>query len=275
MRGENMTYLLLSTLIACGDKEEDTAVVVEDTAVEDTDTTDTDTDTNTDTDTDTDTPMGTAMVRVVHLSPDAPNVDVYANQTMVAGLEDVPFLAGSGFLELPAGEYTFEVVPTGAGYDNVVPVPLTATLNDGDVYTAIAHGYVDSANGSNGFAITPFAGDLSAPTAGNFRVQVVHAAPADAFAQVDIWNITDMENATPLIPDFDYGATVTTELPMGIGFVLGVDIDNNEEADAIFTLPDNLSGFVGLYAVNDTSGVPHLVAHFEDGQVAVISPDPT
>ena len=54
----------------------------------------------------------TAKVRVLHGSPDAPNVDVYANGAAV--LTDVPFGAVSDYLEVPAGEYQIQVFATGS-----------------------------------------------------------------------------------------------------------------------------------------------------------------
>ena len=183
-------------------------------------------------------------------------------------------MATTGFVELPAGDYSFAVAPTGTDFASAVPVTLDVTLSAGDVYSAIAHGYLDpgTAMQTNGFAITPFAGDLSSPTDGTFRVQVVHAAAADAFAKVDVWNITDEANPSALIPDFDYGEEVTTELPTGIAFRLGLDIDADAVPDAVFELPDTLTGFVSVYAVNDADGAPSLLAHFEDGTSAQITP---
>ena len=43
-----------------------------------------------------------ARVRVAHLSPDAPAVDVWVDGSRV--LENVPFKAFSSYLELPAGD---------------------------------------------------------------------------------------------------------------------------------------------------------------------------
>ncbi|MDQ5809677.1 MAG: DUF4397 domain-containing protein, partial [Actinomycetota bacterium] len=44
---------------------------------------------------------GEAQVRVAHLAPDAPNVDVYVNGDPV--LTDVAYTTVSGYLSLPAG----------------------------------------------------------------------------------------------------------------------------------------------------------------------------
>ena len=64
-----------------------------------------------------------AAVRVVHLSPDAPAVDVFANGTgpVVSGQT---FLQGVGPLNVPEGSYTFDVAPSGAGIGaSVLNVP--------------------------------------------------------------------------------------------------------------------------------------------------------
>ena len=47
-------------------------------------------------------PRTTAMVRVLHASPDAPNVDVYADGGKI--LSDVPFGGLSDYLKVPAGD---------------------------------------------------------------------------------------------------------------------------------------------------------------------------
>ena len=56
-------------------------------------------------------PEGEARVRVVHASPDAPDVDVLLDDTVV--LSDVPYLAASDYLEAPAGEPNVKVNAAG------------------------------------------------------------------------------------------------------------------------------------------------------------------
>lgn len=259
-----MLTLTLISLLGCSTEKEDTSVSDMDTAV-DTDETDTD-----ETDTD-ETEPETARVRVVHASPDAPAVDLYVNGE-ASGVVDFAFLGTTAFIELPVGEYSFAVAPTGTDFESAVPTTLDVELTADATYTAVAHGYLDTSVESNGFAITPFASDDSTPTDGSFRVQVVHAAAAGAFAKVDVWNITDAANPTPLIPDFDYGEEVTTELPAGVAYKLGLDINGDQVVEAAFDIPDTLTGFVGVYAVNDSDGNPSLLAHFEDGTSVQLNP---
>jgi hypothetical protein len=90
---------------------------------------------------------GAAKIRVIHGSPDAPNVDVLANDNRV--LTNVPFKAASDYLTVPAGQYTFKVNPTGT---TTTATQATVTLEGGRVYTALANGSV-AANATNRLAI--------------------------------------------------------------------------------------------------------------------------
>lgn len=77
-----------------------------------------------------------ALVRVSHLSPDAPNVDVFVDGQRV--LEDVPYLATSDYLPLPAGTYQIQVTPAGLTEPVVIDAPVTVDNNTS--YTIAATG---------------------------------------------------------------------------------------------------------------------------------------
>ena len=78
-----------------------------------------------------------AGVRVGHFSPDAPNVDVYANGGAI--LTDVPFGAISEYLYVPAGTYQVQVVPAGASLEEgPVVIDAELTLEDGTLTTVAA-----------------------------------------------------------------------------------------------------------------------------------------
>ena len=84
----------------------------------------------------------TAMVRVLHASPDAPAVDVYLDDTIVDALTNVPFGTISGYLDIPSGDHNIKVYATG---DNTTPViDADVTVAAGAMYTIAATNAVAS-----------------------------------------------------------------------------------------------------------------------------------
>ncbi|MCE7944295.1 MAG: DUF4397 domain-containing protein, partial [Chlorobi bacterium CHB1] len=81
-----------------------------------------------------------ALVRVAHLSPDAPNVDVWVGGNRV--LEDVPFKAVSRFLEVDAGQYRVQVTPAGAETPVVIDANVNVEANK--AYTIAATGLLSA-----------------------------------------------------------------------------------------------------------------------------------
>src|SRR3712207_8156260 len=81
---------------------------------------------------------GDAQVRVAHLSPDAPNVDVYVNGEPV--LTDVPYTTVSSYLSLPAGTQQVTVYAAGDTSTPVIDAPVE--LAAGGAYTIAAVGLV-------------------------------------------------------------------------------------------------------------------------------------
>jgi len=136
---------------------------------------------------------GEARVRVIHASPDAPAVDVYANGARV--LSGVPFQASSGYLTVPAGSYTLEVYAAGADPSSSGAVlTVSADLQAGTDYTVIA---IDSLYQIKGRV---FVDNNTAPAAGKAHVNVIHAGP-DAPA-VDI----ALSGGPVLVGDLGFGS---------------------------------------------------------------------
>lgn len=107
-----------------------------------------------------------AQVRVVHASPNAPNVDVLVDNTVV--LRNVPYPTDSGFLAVPAGARNFKVNAAGTA---TTVIDVTPTLVAGRAYSAYATGFLAS------IGATLVEDNLTAPTAGNAKIRVVHASP--------------------------------------------------------------------------------------------------
>jgi len=80
-----------------------------------------------------------AALRVWHLSPDAPNVDVFVNGRRV--LANVPYEAASGYVMVPGGRYAVRVNAAGTT-TSVFAGRLT--LRAGRAYTAAALGAVEA-----------------------------------------------------------------------------------------------------------------------------------
>lgn len=115
-----------------------------------------------------------AMVRVVHASPDAPNVDVWVDGETV--LTDVPFTAVSDYLALPAGEYEIAVSATG----DTTPVigPVSLTFEAGTRTTIAAHGLLAD------ITAAVFTDDGTIAD-GQAKLRAIHLSPS-APADVDI-----------------------------------------------------------------------------------------
>jgi hypothetical protein len=164
----------------------------------------TETPTPTATATDSPTPQGTAMVRVAHVSPDAPNVDVTVDGTTV--LENVAFGAVSSYLEVPAGERQVAIAATGGGatvFEGAVSVEADAA------YTVAAAGEVGD-GGDEPFAPLVLEDDNSDPGGDTARLRVVHASP-DA-PNVDV---TVASSGDALFDGVAFGESGYVEVPAG------------------------------------------------------------
>jgi hypothetical protein len=110
---------------------------------------------------------GTAQLRVAHLSPDAPPVDVRLNGTVV--LRDVSYSTVGSYATVPAGAARIEVVPAGA--TTPVVIDATVTLAADTVYTVAATGLV----GSSDLRALVLTDDRT--TGGQAKVRFVHTGP--------------------------------------------------------------------------------------------------
>ena len=115
-----------------------------------------------------------AMLRVVHASPDAPNVDVWVDGEIV--LTDVPFTAVSDYLSVPAGTYNVQVTATG---DTTPVIEADLTLEAGTATTVAAHGLLAD------IAAAVFTDDTTFAADGQAKLRAIHLSPS-APADVDI-----------------------------------------------------------------------------------------
>ena len=143
-----------------------------------------------------------AFVRVVHLSPDAPAVDVHVDA------DPTPFVAGLAFadpfatpiVEVEPGTYDIEVSPAG-GYPGTVVIPddgstVELTLDAGTTTNVLAVGELATIE-----AIT--ATDDPRSVATYAKVRLIHASPTagDVDVYVTAPGVTDLSGETPVATD--------------------------------------------------------------------------
>ncbi len=146
----------------------------------------------------------TAMVRVLHASPDAPAVDVYLDDTIVEALTDVPFGTISAYLDVPAGDHNVKVYATGTTEGPVI---------DADVTVAAGRKYTIAATDAVASITAQVLQDEPAPDCDSASVRVVHFS-ADAPA-VDVAT-TGAEPADAVVRNLEYpNATDYVALPAG------------------------------------------------------------
>lgn len=169
---------------------------------------------------------------VVHGSPDAPAVDIYAQGIGTPLIPNLAFNQASSYIEVPADKYFINV--------NVAGTQLTAFVRTADLtslagnaVTVFASGYLAPANNQNGPAFGLFAAlengtvvELPTPSA---RAQVVHNAADPAAAEVDIY-----VNGQKAIPNFAFrSATPYIDLPAQQSLSIGVAPANSANASEI------------------------------------------
>jgi hypothetical protein len=151
-------------------------------------------------------PAGEGEVRVVHASPDAPNVDVLVDDAPV--LSNVPFKAASDYLAVPSGSRNLKVRVAGT---TTVVIDADATVTDGGTYTVLATGPAAS------IAPLVLEDNLANPAAGNIKLRLVHASPTAG--NVDIYVTApgaDLNAVQPTLSNVPFrAASPYLEVPAG------------------------------------------------------------
>lgn len=88
---------------------------------------------------------GKAHIRVVHLSPDAPTVNVGVAGSTANVFTNLSFKQSTAFTPVDAGNYTFEVR---VASNNAVAISIPATLAAGKIYTIFARGFLNPPPGN-------------------------------------------------------------------------------------------------------------------------------
>lgn len=192
---------------------------------------------------------GNTDILVVHGSTDAPTVQVAETGVLAGAVVVPPFSFGdfsSSYLEVPAVDLTLEIQLS----DGTPVVAYSAPLNTlglaDAALVAVASGFLDPSNNSNGPAFgiwvaLPSGGpmvELPVATEPMARLQVIHNSADAAAAEVDVY-----VNGALLLDDFAFRtATPYIDVPAGVDLTIGIAPGNSTSAgDAIAEFGYNLA----------------------------------
>lgn len=116
---------------------------------------------------------GMAMLRVVHLSPDAPAVDVLAGTAVL--FNNLPYEGFTDYISVPAGSYIVNINVAGTttrAFSKSFDIPAGVAI------TVFAVGNITQGPNNRPFDLVAAVDDRAQAGVGRFKVRVLHAAPA-------------------------------------------------------------------------------------------------
>jgi hypothetical protein len=145
---------------------------------------------------------GSGYVRLAHLSPDTPAVDVYLRSQSGAVPEKtfpgVAYGALSDYLRLPTGVYAVAMRKAGAAKTSAPVLTTQVTVDDGAAYTVAGVGrYAD-------LGLRVLRDDLKLPSGGDAKVRIVQASVRAPVLDVDVDNGTSIGDDVAFATTTDY-----------------------------------------------------------------------
>ena len=142
-----------------------------------------------------------SWIRVMHDSPNAPNVDVFVDGQPV--FENVPYSTTTNYQALASGQHRVQIAPAGKSVADSV-IDINVDLTRGKPYTVLALGKLTNIKAQ----LLP---DTSKkPPAGHARVRIIHAATD--IGTVDIY---PSGSTSPVLTDQYFGSADYVNIPAG------------------------------------------------------------
>ncbi len=176
------------------------------------------------------------LLRAIHASPDAPAVDVYANDGTTPLIQDLAYGEATSYLEIPEGTYNIQLRAAGSA-PATAPVFETGdvTLTEGQRLTALATGFLGSSDAAEKFRIIPLFEEFTDAGINQTRVRVVHAAPDAPTVAIDVGN--DGSPEVLALARFEDTGVEGIALPSGTALQIGIWAGSPLERVTAFTTP--------------------------------------
>lgn len=184
-----------------------------------------------------------SYIRILHAVPNAPAVDVYANEKLIA--QNLSYRGFTVYTPVPAGRYNISILPTG---QTTSPVLNTTTeISPRTIYTVAATGLLPE------ISLFPVVDPVMPKTPGKAMVRFVHLSP-NAPA-VDI----RLPDGTILFSNVSY-RQVTNYIPVNQGeYILEArPTGTNQVVLYVPNISLQRDNFYTVYAVGLAGGSPPL-----------------
>jgi hypothetical protein len=193
-----------------------------------------------------------AMVRVVHASPDAGNVDVYVDGNKL--LSNFTFGTVTDYVSVPAGSHHIQVTPAGKDVSSAV-ITQDVSVQGGMAYTVAAIGTT-----SSGFSLTAFVDNNMIADGSKAKVRVYHLSP-------DAGPVNVAAGGNTLISGLDYkSASDYLTVPAAAYNFTVTATNSNAQVPLSATLQSNM--VYSVFAVGLLKGSPALT--FKVATVAAV-----
>jgi Domain of unknown function (DUF4397) len=220
-----------------------------------------------------------AKVRVVHASPDAPRVDVYAEGVAEPLIKGIGFGETSAYLRLPAGTYNVQLrAAPSTSADPVAYSTGPLTITSGAKITAVASGLLGSKDAASAFRVLPLA-EKFGKRSSDARVRIVHASADAPTVGIDVGNDTPNAHEVAALNRFADTGADGVSLPSGAALQVGITAGGNRvTAFTTPALPASANLFViatGLLAKQPREGSGFaLLAVGPNGTIGFIKQNP-
>jgi hypothetical protein len=219
-----------------------------------------------------------AMLRVVHASPGAPAVDIYAEGVAQPLVTDVEYLETTPYLDLAPGDYNIQLRAAGAPATSApafetgnLTIPMDAVI------TAVAAGKLGSMDADDMFRVIPLVEGFES-SATQARVRVLHAGADAPAVDIDVFN-----DETVDVPAAAFGRFVDTgaagvALPSGQALAIGIWAGGSRVTQFTTPMLGNDEYFLiatGLLAEKADAELGFgLLAVGPDGTIGLVRQDP-
>lgn len=181
-------------------------------------------------------PPPTALVRVVHGSPDAPAVDVYAKGGATPLFTNLAYGQVAPYIRVPVGSYGFDLRPAGGDPGQAPlyssPDAVIAPTAEQRI-TVLAAGLAASTDPSNQLRLLAFTNGFAPTSGASARLRIVHAGPDAPTVGVDVGNDGSVDIAD--IARFSETGADGVSLPAGQSLRVALVASGGRRF--VFTLP--------------------------------------